>query len=133
MSMVSWDRIIGGKTNMLFQRDITPCFRCYYCREVVTLGNMYCPYCEVEIDQVRARREAATYTAVTRAIQSAHNITNRDLTILLFIAYTFWMRWSGREVLYDVPRAWFWAEIIFAVGWLIPIGAITRWFYLHGN
>lgn len=118
---------------MLFEREITPCFRCYYCRQVVALGAQSCPHCDSEIDQERAEKEAAAYTAVTKAIQSARNITNRDLAILLFIIYTFWMRWSGREAFSDVPRGWLWAEIIFAVGWLIPIIAIVRWFHLHGK
>jgi hypothetical protein len=99
----------------------------------VALGAKHCPYCEIEIDQERAKKESAAYTAVTKAIQSARNITNRDLVVLLFIIYTFWMRWSGREAFYDVPRGWLWAEVIFAVGWLIPITAIRRWFYLHGK
>ena len=99
----------------------------------MALGAKYCPHCLNEIDEEHAKKEAAVRTAVTKAIQSARNITNRDLVVLLFIVYTFWMRWSGREAFYDVPRGWLWAEVIFAVGWLIPIIAITRWFYLHGQ
>jgi hypothetical protein len=127
------NRIIRGRTNMLFDRDITPCFQCYCCREIVALGAKYCPYCASEIDQERAEKEATSYIAVTKAIQSAGAITNRDLVVLLFIIYTFWMRWCGREAFYDVPRGWLWAEVIFAVCWLVPIVAITRWFYLHGK
>jgi hypothetical protein len=118
---------------MLFPREITPCFRCYYCREIVVLGAQNCPYCENEIDQERAKKEATAYVTVTKAIQSAGTITNRDLVVLFFLYYSFCMRWSGREAFYDVPRGWLWAEVIFAVGWLIPIVAITRWFYLHGK
>ena len=118
---------------MIFDREITPCFRCYYCRAILKLGAKYCLFCLNDIDQERARKEAAVYVTVTKAIQSAFAITNRDLVVLVFIVYTFWMRWSGREGFYDVPRGWLWAEVIFAVFWLIPIVAIIRWFYLHGK
>ena len=99
----------------------------------MALGAKYCPHCESEIDQECAKKEAAAYTAVTKAIQSGGKITNRDLVVLLFVTYTFCMRWFGREAFYDAPRGWLWAEVIFAIGWLIPIIAIMRWFYLHGR
>jgi len=125
--------ILSASMNTLFNRDITPCFQCHYCREIVALGAKNCPHCECEINQERAKKEAAAYVAVTRAIQAAGNITNRDLVVLLFIAYTFWMRWTGREGFYEVPRGWLCAEIVFAVGWLVPILAITRWIYRYGS
>lgn len=125
--------ILDGRIDMLFHREITPCFKCRCCRAILALGARHCPYCESEIDQERAQNEAIAYVTTTKAIQSADAITNRDLVILLFIFYTFWMRWSGREAFYDVSRGWLWAEVIFAVGWLVPIVAITRWFYLHGK
>ena len=118
---------------MLFNREITPCFRCYYCREVVALGAISCPHCDNEIDQQRAKKEAAAFAVITKAIQSAGAITNRDLVVLLFITYTFWMRWSGREAFFDIPRGWLLVELIFAAGWLIPVIAITRWFYKYGR
>jgi hypothetical protein len=118
---------------MLFQGEITPCFECYYCKKIVVFGAKNCPYCESEVDQERAKREATAYVAVTKAIQAAGTITNRDIAVFLFLFYTFWMRWSGREAFYDAPRGWLWAEVIFAIGWLIPVVAISRWFYLHGG
>src|SRR5688572_4762311 len=100
---------------MLFNREITPFIRCSWCRGIVALGVETCPLCHTDIDQEKAKEQAAAYLTVTKAIKSAHSITHRDFVVILFLFYTFLMRWSGREAFYDAPKGWLWVEAIYAL------------------
>ena len=118
---------------MLFEPEITPYSECPDCRRLLPITAERCPYCGEPIDLEASKRSSALYVRTTQAINAARAITNRDYVILLFLIYTIYMRWSGRNVFYDVPRAWMWAEVLFALIWIFPLVIVIRWFLLHGR
>jgi hypothetical protein len=117
----------------MFESQITPCFQCFYCRETVVLGTLDCPYCESEIDQQRAAKAAAVYLVTTKAVQSAGIITNGDISVLLFLLYTFWLGLSIRNAFPEAPQAWLWIEGFFALFWSLPVIASLRWLHRFGK
>ena len=116
---------------MLFERETTPYFECPACRRLLPITTERCQYCGEPIDPEASKQSSALYVRTTNAINAARAITNRDYAILLFLIYTIYMRWGGRNAFNDVPRAWMWAEVVFAVIWIFPLVFLIRWFLLH--
>ncbi|MCI0389710.1 MAG: zinc ribbon domain-containing protein [Acidobacteria bacterium] len=112
------------KNNNLLEPEITLTANCHNCGEIVTYGQVKCPYCDILLDQEEIFPSVVKNFVITQAVSAANNLRSFDVAVLIFLVVSVYISFFT-ELL--------WLHIVFSIVWLIPLLLIGGWFAKHGK